>query len=766
MIWNYFVYKKIKNDVFFYYREITDDVLFFEALTESQDNIYAPVHGRRVVDIMHFIQQLQTISGHSSLFNCNFSQMSLIGEKRIGLISIFKFRCNICKDDFIVTSEGLSNTHNVNANVGAVTGITSAGIGFSQFEEITACMDVPIFTKTTYAQVQNIVYQKWESTSVESMAAAAMRERDAAIAEGILSKDGIPLIDVYADACWSSRSYGNNYKALSGAAAIVGRRYGEVLFLGIKNKYCLVCARAEKKQMSAPEHVCFKYYTGSSSGMESEIICQGFETSVSMYNIIYGRLIADGDSVTYAKILARNSYQNHTVQKVECRNHMLRNMCNKLRALAKDTKYALVHRKMLTESKILSIRKVVIASIKKYKLEKDKTEAVASFRNEIQNSILHAFGNHENCKNYYCSKEKTQQSNMEIKSTTFWFRIQTILQSLLSKSRSMLEDVDTNAVERFNSVIAKVVGGKRINLSLRQGYRARFNAAVVSFNNPYPRHLLHTKFLGKSPKSILKKFEERRLIKRKLNKAKPHNKNRMLKKDNAQHDYGALSTTPDLTQDELNTAKESFLQNLKQLTSDKEKIQVSTKNQRDSDDWVELRKNMLTASNFGLVVKRRENTSKANLVENILYKCNLSNIAAVAHGVENEHLALQQLAIQENITIEPCGLFVDHEFPFIGATPDGLIGQDIIVEVKCPLVAFKNDLEECLKQNKIQIWKYNQKSELIEVNKNSNWYHQIQGQLHVTRRKKCLFAVWSGENKPLKTELIKNDDDFWKKKMK
>lgn len=204
----------------------------------------------------------------------------------MGLISRFKFRCNMCKDDFVVTSEDLSSTHNVNANVGAVTGITSAGIGFSQFEEITACMDVPIFTKITYAQIQNTVYEKWESTSVESMAAAAMREHDAAVTEGKLSKDGIPVIDVFADACWSSRSYSNNYKALSGAAAIVGRRYGEVLFLGIKKKYCLVCARAEKKQITAPEHVCFRNYTGPSSGMESEIICQGFETSVLMYNII------------------------------------------------------------------------------------------------------------------------------------------------------------------------------------------------------------------------------------------------------------------------------------------------------------------------------------------------------------------------------------------------------------------------------------------------------------------------------------------------
>ncbi|PZC74695.1 hypothetical protein B5X24_HaOG207320 [Helicoverpa armigera] len=118
---------------------------------------------------------------------------------------------------------------------------------------------------------------------------------------------------------------------------------------------------------------------------------------------------------------------------------------------------------------------------------------------------------------------------------------------------------------------------------------------------------------------------------------------------------------------------------------------------------------MLTASNFGVVIKRRENSSKAKLVKNILYKCNLSKVTAIAHGVENEQLAIKQLSIQENVKIIPCGLFVDHEYPFISATPDGLIGQDTIVEIKCPLVAFKTGLENAIKENKIQICRYNKK---------------------------------------------------------
>lgn len=39
--------------------------------------------------------------------------------------------------------------------------------------------------------------------------------------------------------------------------------------------------------------------------------------------------------------------------------------------------------------------------------------------------------------------------------------------------------------------------------------------------------------------------------------------------------------------------------------------------------------------------------------------------------------------------VEPCGLFIDeHDFIF-GASPDGLIGDDAIVEVKCPKAASK-----------------------------------------------------------------------------
>lgn len=35
---------------------------------------------------------------HNNLFDCKSANFQLIGEKRIGFLSIFKFECNMCKE--------------------------------------------------------------------------------------------------------------------------------------------------------------------------------------------------------------------------------------------------------------------------------------------------------------------------------------------------------------------------------------------------------------------------------------------------------------------------------------------------------------------------------------------------------------------------------------------------------------------------------------------------------------------------------------------
>lgn len=58
-------------------------------------------------------------------------------------------------------------------------------------------------------------------------------------------------------------------------------------------------------------------------------------------------------------------------------------------------------------------------------------------------------------------------------------------------SSSLLQDVNSNIVESYNSIIAKVIGGKRINYVMKRSYSGRCMIAAVSKNTKRPLYALH-----------------------------------------------------------------------------------------------------------------------------------------------------------------------------------------------------------------------------------------------------------------------------------
>lgn len=153
-----------------------------------------------------------------------------------------------------------------------------------------------------------IVEEPSTSFFEDSMQAAAHEEASEAISCDV--KDGIPVLTVVADCCWSKWSYKTNYSAASGVAAIIGYRTGKVLYMGVKNKYCVICARAAVKKVPPADHQYLKNHTGSSTSMEQSVIVEGFKSSLARQNVIYGKLIADGDTSPYKKNLESRSYPN------------------------------------------------------------------------------------------------------------------------------------------------------------------------------------------------------------------------------------------------------------------------------------------------------------------------------------------------------------------------------------------------------------------------------------------------------------------------
>lgn len=228
-----------------------------QAKTLNNDEI----SGHRVVDVQHFFKELINISGHNSLFDCGLHSMSIKAEVQKGLTSNFIFHCNMCNKDFKVKN----SDQDLNKN--AVAGVMAAGCGHAQLKQFSAALDLLIMSAHKYKVSQDAVCDEWEVTAWEEMRKAGEREREAALKEGNVDKDGIPVVDVVVDGSWCKRSYRTNYCALSGTSAIIGRRFGQVLFLAVKNKYCCICARADKRNEIVKQHECFKNYSGPSTAI-------------------------------------------------------------------------------------------------------------------------------------------------------------------------------------------------------------------------------------------------------------------------------------------------------------------------------------------------------------------------------------------------------------------------------------------------------------------------------------------------------------------
>lgn len=202
--------------------------------------------------------------------------------------------------------------------------------------------------------------------------------------------------------------------------------------------------------------------------------------------------------------------------------------------------------------------------------------------------------------------------------------------------------------------------------------------------------------------------------------------------------------------------KEQFLRKLKLTIEEIEDLQIMTIGQADSMLWKEERRKRITASNFGKICKMRASTHCQNIVKTLLYGTFNGN-QYTQWGKDHEDTAIEQFEELQNFHVQQCGFFVDLEESYLGASPDGLIGNDTIIEVKCPKTCSEMTPLQGISNGKIKFAKMEKGR--MKLLKNHNYYYQVQGQLHVTRRKKCYFIVWTP--KGMEYELIRRDDNFW-----
>lgn len=148
--------------------------------------------------------------------------------------------------------------------------------------------------------------------------------------------------------------------------------------------------------------------------------------------------------------------------------------------------------------------------------------------------------------------------------------------------------------------------------------------------------------------------------------------------------------------------------------------------EQNSEEWYKSRLGFITASGFSKVLAKGQGKTRASYMREVAAEIltgesqeGFSN-AYTEHGSNTEPEALARYEFDKSVTSEKVG-FIHLENINIGCSPDGLIGNDGLVEFKCPKTT--TQIETFLSGKMPTTHKA-----------------QVQGQLWITEREWCDFV--------------------------
>lgn len=191
-------------------------------------------------------------------------------------------------------------------------------------------------------------------------------------------------------------------------------------------------------------------------------------------------------------------------------------------------------------------------------------------------------------------------------------------------------------------------------------------------------------------------------------------------------------TSYNVTEDEFKDAINKIKKNRKQLKHLKTLPVVVQR----SDEWFDMRKNMLTASDtYNAIIKSKTlvRDKAKKIVKRIKAK-------ALTWGIMFEPIATNIYAKENNdIKVYDFGVIrsTDKDIEFYGASPDGITALGVMLEIKCPI------------SRKIQ-----------EDYVKKEYMAQIQGQMAVCKLTDCDFAEFEFEIVETKEEFLKLEEKY------
>ena len=165
-------------------------------------------------------------------------------------------------------------------------------------------------------------------------------------------------------------------------------------------------------------------------------------------------------------------------------------------------------------------------------------------------------------------------------------------------------------------------------------------------------------------------------------------------------------------------------------------MQVETIGQSTNTQWKQERKKRLSASNFGRICKMTDRTNKQLFVKSLMVHKDIQT-PAVNHGKAYESIAVKKYEEKNNNKTRECGLFVSKQYPMLCATPDRIVNENLILEVKCPFSA----KDKMISPDTVTYLK--QVDGKLTLCQNHDYYYQVQGQMLCTEATETCFVIYT-----------------------
>jgi len=254
------------------------------------------------------------------------------GKRGLGFKIVIS--CENCESVYIPSGPFVNKGFEINRRIILVMRLL--GIGINGIEKFCAFMDLPhpIF-HSFYDQVVRTIAAATKLVSELSMKKAAEEEK----AECISHNENDGLI-VSSDGTWRKRGF----SSLFGLVSLIGWFTGKVLDIEVKSKYSKSCEYWKKKDDTAENAECLESHAdecevnheGSAGKMEVNAVIEMFQRSMTLHFVKYAHYVGDKDSKTFRDLLDAQPYENFTVSKKECIDHIQKRMGTHLRNLKKN----------------------------------------------------------------------------------------------------------------------------------------------------------------------------------------------------------------------------------------------------------------------------------------------------------------------------------------------------------------------------------------------------------------------------------------------